>query len=73
MLSLEHKKDDVLFKFGDKGEIFYVILDGEVEIIVPEPIELVGSDASPVGILNFVVNYFEDIFWENLDNGSRIQ
>ena len=45
MMPLEANAGQTLFKIGERGEYFYVILDGEVEVRVPSPIELSGEQA----------------------------
>lgn len=30
-----HHRDDVVFYYGDKGALFYVILQGDVDVLIP--------------------------------------
>lgn len=62
-----------LFQFGDRGENFYIILSGEVELKTPSPVELTGKKATPEGVLSFFVNFYEDILWEYLDRGLQLK
>lgn len=32
------KKDEVLFKFGDDGDYFYIILSGQIDLYLPNPL-----------------------------------
>ena len=63
----------MLFEYGDRGDFFYIILSGEVELKTPAPVELTGKQATPAGILSFFVNFFEDILWQNFDRGYHIK
>lgn len=36
----ESRAGSTVFKFGDRGQLFYIIIDGEVEIRTPSPVEL---------------------------------
>jgi CRP-like cAMP-binding protein len=37
MQYLHFKKGDYVFKFGDFGDKFYIILKGEVSVRIPDP------------------------------------
>lgn len=50
--------------------MFYVILDGEVEVLTPSPVELTDTQVSPEGILSFFVNFDDRIFWQQFERGS---
>ena len=69
----DSKAGDILFEYGDRGEDFYIILEGEVELKTPAPVELTGKKATPTGILSFFVNCFEDILWSSLDRGEQLK
>ena len=51
--------DEILFNYGDRGEKFYVILAGEIDISTPSPTELTEENAKPTGILSFFVHFYE--------------
>lgn len=36
----EFAKGETVFHFGDRGQLFYIIIDGEIEIRTPSPVEL---------------------------------
>lgn len=40
MFVKEHARGETVFNYGDKGNLFYVILKGTVEVIAPLEIEL---------------------------------
>jgi len=70
---LEYQKGDTVFKFGDRGQLFYIIIDGEIEIRTPAPVELENEQATPEGILVFCITYFNEIYWDKMLNGDKIQ
>lgn len=69
----ECKARETVFLFGDRGKMFYIIIKGEVEIRTPSPIELENESATAEGILVFIVTYFEDIYWQKIYQGEKIQ
>ena len=62
-----------MFHYGDRGSLFYIIIEGEVEIRTPSPVELDNDSATAEGILVFIVTYFDDIYWEKIYQGQKIQ
>lgn len=34
---VKFKKDEVLFKRGDRGDYFYILLTGQVDVFLPNP------------------------------------
>ena len=50
--------------------MFYIILDGEVEVLTPAPVELADNQASPAGILSFFVNFNDRIYWQQFERGG---
>ena len=67
------KDQEIVFNFNDSGELFYIILSGEVEVRIPEPMQLVGDQADPDGILSFVLHNHIDINWGNYTGGLRMR
>ena len=47
-----------VFEYGDKGEQFYIIMEGEVNIQTPAPSMLEDDACSPEGFLIFTIEYF---------------
>ena len=43
LLYLELKEKETVFKYGEVGELFYVIIDGEVSVKTPYLDSLEGS------------------------------
>lgn len=62
-----------VFDYGDDGELFYIIMEGEVKIKIPAPDELEEEQCTPEGVLIFVVEYFGDIHWANMRHGLEIR
>ena len=56
--------------FGDKGSLFYILIDGTVEIKVPSPVEL---EVTADDFILFCLRFFEDIYWAKTTNGKQIQ
>lgn len=54
----EFNAGETVFKFGDRGHHFYIVLDGEVEIRTPSPVELEEAQVTPEGLLVFCISYF---------------
>ena len=70
---LELYKDETVCQYGDPGDLFYIILKGEVIVKTPSPDIIEGSQLSPIGFLIYVNQYFRDIQWNTLKHGSRIR
>ena len=68
----EHKKDSVVFHYGDPGSTFYVVLEGSVEVRVPVPIILERDSATPEGLISFIIMYFHFIHWKELHRGRQV-
>ena len=62
-----------MFEFGDRGSHYYIIIEGEVLIKTPSPIELDGQKATPEGLLIFIVDYYQDIRWDKISNSDKVQ
>ena len=73
MTQAKGRAGEVLFSYGDRGENFYIILSGEVELKTPSPVELTGKKATPAGVLSFFVNFYENILWHNYDRGEYLK
>ena len=70
---LEMDKGGYVFEYGDRGQRFYIILSGCVEIIVPEGIKLMKNESEPDGILDFVIQNHDSIYWEGIQGGIRMR
>ena len=62
-----------VFDYGDDGDLFYIIIEGEVKIKIPAPDELEEEQCTPEGLLIFLVEYFGDVHWGDLRNGYEIR
>ncbi len=69
----EHPEGHVVFNFGDRGQLFYIVITGQVSIMTPSPVELEIENTTAEGLLTFFVTYFEDVFWEKIINGDKIK
>ena len=65
--SLETVAGSTLYSLGERGEYFYIILEGSVEVRTPQVINFTGKKASPEAILSFIIDNHEDIIWEAID------
>ena len=58
------EKNEMVFHFGDIGELFYIIMDGEVIIKVPSPAIIEGEKAAAKAfLLEYLVEQFEIVHW----------
>ena len=64
----EVAKGEIVFNYGDQGQLFYIIIEGEVEIKVPSPVLLENDSATPEGLITFILLFFKDIYWKELPN-----
>jgi len=62
-----------VFEYGDEGQLFYIVMEGEVEVRIPLQVVLEGEDATPVGFYNYLVKNFNDIHWPQIADGRRMQ
>ena len=62
-----------VFKYGDEGDLFYIIIDGEVAVAVPGPYTLDGQNATQMGFLSWTLENFDDIHWPKLPRGTRLR
>lgn len=67
------KGGKTLFHYGEPGTTFYILMEGEVEIRVPTPVEISGATNCPEGLIVFLINYFDIIFWEKIPNGFKVK
>ena len=68
----EHQTSSVVFHYGDPGSNFYCILSGSVNVRIPSLVELEEDSATPEGLISFIVMYFKDIYWKEIENCSFV-
>ena len=68
----QYSEGAVVFNYGDTGQLFYIVVEGEVDVRVPSPVLLEELSATPEGLISFILLYFKDIYWDRLYYGSRI-
>ena len=68
----ECEPGEPVFRYGDRGGFFYIIIDGEVEVRTPSPVELDEESATPEGLLSFIVSFYHDIYWDKVPAGDRV-
>lgn len=66
-------KGDSVFKYGEMGKLFYIILEGEVIVKTPGPHLLEGDqEVNANSVLLYLIKYFRDIDWTKLVNGDLV-
>jgi hypothetical protein len=68
----EHTAGSVIFNFGDPGSYFYVVIEGSVDVRVPNQVGLEEDSATPEGLISFIIMYFSDIFWQQIPRGESV-
>ena len=68
----EYSQSAIVFNYGDIGQLFYIVVEGEVDVKVPSPVILEEDSATPEGLISFIMLYFNDLHWERLYMGKRI-
>ena len=69
----ELKPRQQVFQYGDEGELFYIVMEGEVVIKTPAPDTLEDDQCTPEGLLIFLIEYFHEIQWKLLRDGERVR
>ena len=70
MLFLEMNAGEVVFNYGDVGDQFYIIIEGEISIMTPFPEVLEGEQVSPYPILIYFLTFFKNIDWNFISCGK---
>ena len=52
---------DTIFKFDDKGDIFYIVLEGEVIVKTPAPFVIEPENKTPEMIFLYLMRFYKDI------------
>ena len=65
----EMQEKSYVFKYGDIGDSFYIVISGNCQIIVPVPVVVEDPDSKPLGLLKIVLDNFNEIAWVNIENG----
>ena len=53
--------------------MFYIIMEGEVIVKTPAPELIEDEHATPEGFLIYLIEYFEEIYWEKLPEGTYLR
>ena len=64
---------DIVMSYGDEGDLYYIILEGEVVVRIPHAHFLENEHCTPVGLLMFLIEYFNDVLWWMLKDGEQIR
>ena len=70
---VEYEGKETVFNYGDKGDFYYILLTGEVVVKTPSPFVLQDSQFTPIALLTFLINFFEDVMWKTVHNGDYIR
>ena len=68
-----HRAGEAVFHYGDKGDLFYIILEGKVEVRTVSPVELDGESTTPEGLITFIISYWKDIYWAKISDSYTIK
>ena len=62
-----------MFKYGDPGNHFYIVVQGKVNVRVPLPVQLEDDEATPISLLYFIIENYDDIYWKSIERKASIQ
>ena len=54
---------EIVVNYGDHGDLFYIIFEGEVIVRVPHPFTLENEQFTPIGLLMILIEHFKDVIW----------
>lgn len=69
----EYAPEDYVFHYGEEGNLFYIIMEGEVIIKTPAPENIEGEQATPEGFLIYLIEYFDEIQWNRMMDGREVR
>ena len=61
-----------MFNYGDAGNHFYILIQGSVDVRVPMPVQLEDDEATPISVLNYIIENYDDIYWKAIDRKVSI-
>ena len=67
---VEKPAGHTVFNYSEKGELFYIILDGQVHVRTVSPVELRDCDAT--GLINFIIKNYTNIYWDKIPKAAEI-
>ena len=67
---VEKPTGHTVFNYSEKGELFYIILDGQVHVRTVSPVELRDCDAT--GLINFIIKNYTNIYWDKIPKAAEI-
>mgnify|MGYP001626983421 CR=1 FL=1 len=70
---LKVAEGDPVFEYDDEGNLFYIIMEGEVGVRIPGPFILEGENASPIGLFKFLTENFNDIHWPKVEGSDHVK
>ena len=69
----EFGPSDIVFNYGDQGDLFYIIMEGEVIVKTPAPEVIEDDQATPEAFIIYIIEYFQEIYWEKLPEGNYLR
>ena len=69
----EYAPGEYVFHYGDEGNLFYIIMEGQVIIKTPAPETVEKEQATPEGFLIYLLEYFDEIQWAKMAEGREIR
>ena len=73
LLYLELEEKETVFKYGEVGELFYIIIDGEVSVKTPYLDSLEGSQTKPFQLLSYFITHFKYIDWNSIKGSINVR
>ena len=67
---VEKPAGDTVFNYSERGELFYIILDGQVYVRTVSPVELRDCDATV--LINFIIKNYPNIYWDKVPKAAEI-
>ena len=68
---MEKSAGDIVCNYGEKGDLFYIILDGQVNVRTVSPVELFDCDAT--SLINFLIINYKNIYWGKIPRSEEIR
>ena len=68
----EYQKGETIFTYNDIGDLFYIVMQGEVIVKTPAPHVIEEVNRTPENVLYYLIKFYKDIYWAKMTNGPII-